>query len=690
MKPLLFTLFLLLLVDPVQAQSVTLNDPNQTYFIFEHCTVLEVKPGTVTIDSLLRHPEHYQFVSVKKKPLKPEAEKDYEGKKDVWLRVELTNRTHANVLLQFLMLIENHVVVYEVANRHLLHQQMFSGMGATINPNETFQQKRLIFPLRIPNGQSHTLYVYVARFTWPTLHITAQSVWTLQQTLYSEDLMVGLFMGFILMILIYSLLLFVRLGEWVNVIYVVWILLVAWTMLETTNQVPNLSPALHNIHAIINNHKVFWIELVHTLFALSFLQIRQRSRGLYRVSWLVIAFYGVSIVLKLINQGFIMLPFLAMVLDGLYSIVAGMVIYRRGVKPALYFVIGNIVFYIGQYVYIMTSYGLYPITFWTYNSYYFSAFGEILLFTLGLSYKVNLLKKHQDEAIQEQLRLTQENQILIETQNRVLEEKVEQRTAELRASQAQLIQKEKLASLGELTAGIAHEIQNPLNFVNNFSEVSNELVEELEQEVDAGHAEEVKAITSDLRQNLQKVSHHGRRASAIVQGMLEHSRTSTGEPTPTNLNQLAGEYLRLAYQGQQAKNNAFTVSIQTNFDTNLISVNVVAQDIGRVLLNLYNNAFYAVGQRAKQDKDGYQPTVWVSTRQEPGKVMICVKDNGTGISKAIEDKIFQPFFTTKPTGEGTGLGLSLSYDIVTKGHSGTMTVESVEGEGPQFVITLPC
>ena len=269
---------------------------------------------------------------------------------------------------------------------------------------------------------------------------------------------------------------------------------------------------------------------------------------------------------------------------------------------------------------------------------------------------------------------------------------LEQSLAELRATQTQLIQKEKMASLGELTAGIAHEIQNPLNFVNNFSEVSVELVTELEEEQQKPHRDtELEAeLLGDLKQNLQKITHHGGRASAIVKGMLEHSRTATGERQPTDLNTLADEYLRLAYQGLRAKDNTFKADFKTSFDPTLGLVEVVPQEIGRVLLNLFNNAFYAVSEKEKQPHpNGYQPTVTVSTGRINGQVELRVRDNGTGIPDAVKQKIFQPFFTTKPTGQGTGLGLSLSYDIVTKGHGGTLEVDSTAGHFTEFVVSLP-
>ncbi|QIP13673.1 sensor histidine kinase [Spirosoma aureum] len=268
---------------------------------------------------------------------------------------------------------------------------------------------------------------------------------------------------------------------------------------------------------------------------------------------------------------------------------------------------------------------------------------------------------------------------------------LEQSLAELKATQTQLIQKEKMASLGELTAGIAHEIQNPLNFVNNFSEVSAELVTELEEEqLKHDRDTELEAeILVDLKQNLQKINHHGGRASAIVRGMLEHARSSTGEKRFTDLNALADEYLKLAYHGLKAKDKEFNAELITDFLPDLSKLEVIPQEIGRVLLNLYNNAFYAVKEKQTKTPSDYQPTVTVSTTQRNGYTEIRVSDNGVGMPESVKAKIFQPFFTTKPTGEGTGLGLSLSYDIVTKGHGGSLTVESLEGESTAFVIQLP-
>jgi signal transduction histidine kinase len=265
---------------------------------------------------------------------------------------------------------------------------------------------------------------------------------------------------------------------------------------------------------------------------------------------------------------------------------------------------------------------------------------------------------------------------------------IENAYTNLKSTQSQLIQSEKMASLGELTAGIAHEIQNPLNFVNNFSDVSKELLDEMREALEKGDTEEAKEIMKDVIQNLEKINHHGKRADGIVKGMLQHSSSGSGKKEPTDINALADEYLRLAYHGLRAKDKSFNATMKTDFDQTIGNINIIPQDIGRVILNLITNAFYVVHEKSKQNIAGYEPTVEVSTKKQANKVLVSVKDNGNGITQKIADKIFQPFFTTKPTGQGTGLGLSLSYDIV-NAHGGELKVETKESEGSTFIIQLP-
>ena len=266
---------------------------------------------------------------------------------------------------------------------------------------------------------------------------------------------------------------------------------------------------------------------------------------------------------------------------------------------------------------------------------------------------------------------------------------LERTLSDLKSTQAQLIQSEKMASLGELTAGIAHEIKNPLNFVNNFSEISTELISEIEDELKKNDKEEVLSILKDLKQNLEKINQHGKRADSIVKGMLLHSRGTSGEKTLTDINDLLDQDVNLAYHGMRATNKEFNITIEKDYDKDLEKINVVPQDISRVLLNIINNACYAAYDRKKKGSDtNFSPILKVSTKKLDGKVEIRIGDNGNGIPKDILDKIFQPFFTTKPTGEGTGLGLSLSYDIVTKVHGGELKVETNEGVGTEMRIIL--
>lgn len=316
----------------------------------------------------------------------------------------------------------------------------------------------------------------------------------------------------------------------------------------------------------------------------------------------------------------------------------------------------------------------------------------------------NRQKKSDEELLQkrqEEIAHTRK----IETQNTELERLVYERTAELRgqkealqqtlenlrAAQNQLIQSEKMASLGELTAGIAHEIQNPLNFVNNFSEVSVELIDELKEELEKPDidAQYILTLADELSLSQQKIHHHGKRASAIVKSMLQHSRATGDERVPIDVNALCDEYMRLAYHGLRAKDNSFNCELITEFDPKVDKIIGVGQDIGRVLLNLFNNAFYSVSEKKKQQSGEYNPQVSVVTRALGDMVEIQIRDNGLGIKQEMLDKIYQPFFTTKPTGEGTGLGLSLSYDIITKGHGGSLEVSTQENEFAEFTITLP-
>jgi two-component system, NtrC family, sensor kinase len=294
-----------------------------------------------------------------------------------------------------------------------------------------------------------------------------------------------------------------------------------------------------------------------------------------------------------------------------------------------------------------------------------------------------IVEEAKNEIAKNMFELDKQKQV-IEIKNRVLNETM----TNLKETQSQLIQSEKMASLGELTAGIAHEIQNPLNFVNNFSDINRELIEEMKAAINEGNLEEAKVLANDISTNEQKINFHGKRADGIVKGMLQHSRSSNNIKEPVNINVLADEYLRLAYHGLRAKDKSFNATIKTDYDESIGSITAVPQDIGRAMLNLITNAFYAVTEKKKTHPNNYEPTVVVNTKKAGNKAEIRVIDNGNGIPQKVLDKIFQPFFTTKPTGQGTGLGLSLCYDII-QAHGGNLKVETEEGSGTTFIIELP-
>jgi two-component system, NtrC family, sensor kinase len=414
------------------------------------------------------------------------------------------------------------------------------------------------------------------------------------------------------------------------------------------------------------------------------------------------AMYG-AIVLVLVELVFFRGSAIRWVWYGLMVFILAATYSRREFRPARSVLVAVLPFvFVSLFSDIFNS--LYPEVYEAWRNHLEAAVFFSVIWLVGMWVVTN----RQQKALAQERLLRQEEeerQRILAHRKVELEWQVEERTAELvkqkdelqralaelKNTQTQLIQQEKLASLGELTAGIAHEIQNPLNFVNNFSEVSGELLEELKVELreSAQVSDGVGEILSDLALNLQKIQQHGKRADSIVKGMLQHSRSNAGEKKETDLNGLADEYLHLAYHGLRARDNTFNATLTTAFDPNLPKVEVIPQDLGRVLLNLFNNAFYATREKQKTAGPEFKPEVKVSTCQKNGRIEVRVRDNGNGIPKAVREKMFQPFFTTKPTGQGTGLGLSLTYEIITKGHGGEVEVDTKEGEYAEFIIRLP-
>ncbi|GAB3639434.1 ATP-binding protein [Spirosoma arcticum] len=445
------------------------------------------------------------------------------------------------------------------------------------------------------------------------------------------------------------------------------------------------------------------LYVVGTLFFLTALySIFSQRRGI--VYWLLITYSLISVLILFVqyhnsyNLGISLFAFLTL-LESIRITFLGAQRKQRGATIIVWGSISFIVFYTLWAVFLFNILPSGPAWIYGHLAFNIGYLSVPVSISIYLALEASFAARSLTEKLLEVQQLSQEKQQILATQNQTLERQVGERTAELaqslanlKTTQNQLIQKEKLASLGELTAGIAHEIQNPLNFVNNFAEVSVELADELHQSVEENDKPLSQELAVDLRQNMQQIAHNGQRASNIVRAMLEHSSASTGQREPTNLNALAEEYLKLAYHGFRSKNTEFSATLESNLAADLPLVEVVAGDVGRVMLNLYNNAFYAVQQRQLQESTdttgAYEPTVWVSSQRVKGQVELRVRDNGMGILSNVQAKVFQPFFTTKPTGQGTGLGLSLSYDIITKGHSGEMWVESQEGQGTTFIVTL--
>jgi two-component system, NtrC family, sensor kinase len=533
---------------------------------------------------------------------------------------------------------------------------------------------------------------------------------------YKLDVKNGLCIGILLAMALYNLFIFFLVKDRLYLYYCLYILTSLWTMAHLSG----LGLLIWGDYPLITRFVgVPFVLLSAWLFTIRFLNLDKNMPRTYiaiKILCFLIAciipidFLNLQVIRGMAQQSLTPISTISMLIVGILS-------HFQGNKSAKYYVFAWMFFLVGGIITSFSYSNRVPYTYFTSNAVLFGACIESILLAFALANRINIYRAESEKAqalavqrleenerlAREQNKSLEENDRLVREQNKVLEEKVHERTTELetsletlKATQNQLIQSEKLANLGELTAGISHEIQNPLNFVTNFSELSVDLVKDLKDElakptIDKAYIDE---LFADLAANQEKIKHHGRRASSIVKGMLEHSRASTGIREHIDINQLADEYLRLSYHGLRAKDKTFNAEFKTDFAADLPKIAVIPQDLGRVLLNLINNAFYAVNQRNQQLDasfklaSSYAPTVIVSTQQFGNQIIIKVKDNGTGMPESVKTKIFQPFFSTKPTGEGTGLGLSLAYDIVTKGHGGTLAVESAEGIGTTFTLTL--
>lgn len=701
-------LLLLLFTTALRAAPVNLTNPAQAYDLFRASSLLEVKPGQVTIESLLQSPGQYKFVPTRNDLIHPN-----DRQRAYWFRVEVNNQTPDEFFMHFVYSGTERISVYEVADNQVIEQRKLGRLDA--EQQDYFRYSKLFYPMQVrqgglASGQTHTFYVYMEGIYTTCLYVNARSAIKLMEVIHYEDLFYGLYYGFLLIIVVYGFLLFIRLRDHDTFRYAVWVLSIGLQLALYRGFTTEFLWPTNHAFELYGSALAGLTGMLHVLFTISLLRLRRHQPMYYRLAWVVFSAYVLGIILFVVTtywreqagRTIDILPPIALV-EGVFCLAAAITAYRHGFRPALYYIIGNLAFFMSIFVFIQYAGGKLAHSFWAYNSIHIGSGIEIIMFTLALVYKVNMLKKRKEEAVREQLKLVQANKQLVDEQNAQLEAKVRQRTDELniqknelqttlttlQTTQEQLIQKEKMASLGELMAGIAHEIQNPLNFVNNFAEVSAEMMDELKDEIEADHKTDALALADELVPNLQKINHHGKRAEAIVRDMLQHSRSVAESYQPTDLNDLADECLQLAYQGLRAKDKTINAQLHTDFDPAIQRVALMPQEFSRVLLNLYNNALYATHEKQKKMGTDYQPQIWVSTHLENGQVVLRIKDNGTGIPPDLVNKIYQPFFTTKPPGQGTGLGLSLSYDIITKRHGGQLDVQTEQGVYTEFMITLP-
>lgn len=621
-----------------------------------------------------------------------------------WIKCGLRNETSQALLLELGNTTLADIQLYEVDAGGRLLAEHRSGSWLPFHRRE-INDVNYRFKLAAAPQATETLWLRVQNFRGTQFPMRAGTPAAFYDKGNLRHWLEGMYYGIILLMVMYNLFIYFSLRDPSYIYYVLCIFFMGlWNACRNGYTFKYLWPASTHLAQYIDII-VALSSICSILFTASFLNTRQHTPFVHRLLQVVLFFNIVSIGLLATDR--FLAGNLFLEINSLLTVfslfIAAFLTLRRGYRPARFFLIAWSLLLFSAVVFILKDFNLLPYTSLTAHSLQIGSAIEVMLLSLALADRINIYKKEKEAAHRETLQSMEENKQLILEQNVMLEKKVGERTQalkktnddlvaaleNLKATQQQLIHTEKMASLGQLAAGIAHEIQNPLNFVNNFSEVSLEMLEDIRGGLKTGNTGEALAAADGIAENLQKIIEHGKRADGIVKGMLQHSRKSTGQKEPTDINKLTDEYLRLSYHGLKAKDKSFNATLHTDFDKNTGTVNVMPQEIGRVLINLFSNAFYAVTEKKAQQGNGYEPTVSVSTRRTGNKVELRVRDNGAGIRPEAMEKLFQPFFTTRPSGRGTGLGLSLSYDIITKGHGGTIKVDSKEGEYAEFIVALP-
>ena len=695
MRSIILLFFFLRTATGLFAQSIVPLSDTVNWYAFGHHTAYFRDPGSLRVEQILQPEFQSKF-----KQYEQEVPNFGSTSDAVWFRFTVSNHTDKDFYLHIGSAFIDSIALYTIRDNKVAAVQLtgddyvFKQRAVAVN---TF-----LFPLNVAkNGQGE----YLLRIKTMQPFFFPLRVGTLQafmEDTHILDLIQGIYTGVMMLIFFYNLFLYFSTREKIYLYYVAYVLSITWFMSSVFQYVfefiwPNF-PILNQYAVAVSGLTI----LTATLFTREFLHTSQLAPRAHRFSivficWGILAFLLVFTPFKITALS---LAQAGIVLMAIYFLVAGVIVYRKGYEPAKFYLVAWIFLIVGFIAAILEALNVLPVMYYI-NSMQIGSAIEVTLLSLALADRINMYKKQREEAHANTLRLAHEKSELILEQNMMLEQKVAERTValtqslnDLKVTQAQLIQSEKMASLGELTSGIAHEIQNPLNFITNFSEVNMELLDEITADLNGETPDEIKSYLTDIRDNSDRIIFHGERADAIVKGMLQHSRTNTNERELTDINALCDEYLRLSYHGLRAKDKTFASDFKTYFDESIGEIKVIPQDIGRVLLNLYNNAFFAVKPSLQPaSNEAFKPLVTVKTNRiklPSGESMIeiSVSDNGIGVPQHIVDKIFQPFFTTKPTGQGTGLGLSISYDII-KSHGGQLKVETQEGKGTTFIIQLP-
>ena len=684
----------------IVAQKVlTISEDNPLSGASKYCEILEDKNHTITYDSLLQY--NYTFYPYTKQYINLGITSS-----SFWLKMNVVNTTNQPLYIEVGNTALDSVAVFEMIDG--LIKRHVSGNWQAYYDRE-LKNTNYLFPITTQIKKPQTIYLWVRHTKGTQFVLSVGTFKAFYEKTAHNSLYAGMYYGLILAMIFYNLFIYFSLKDPPYLYYVSYTFFMGLLNASLMGHAfKYLWPRYPQLNLYVDIISIF-VGLSGIMFVVKFLDTKNNTpffHKLFKVLSVLYLLNIIPIVLGYPMAGTYIVELLSLVVIVCFFFCA-VIAMRKDYKPAKFFLIAWSLLLLSIIVFILKDFGFIPYHPITANALQIGSAVEALLLSMALANRINIYKREKDKAQLEAIAALNEKKQLIVQQNLTLERQVEARTLEiqtkhdqlenalkdLKQTQAQLIQREKMASLGELTTGIAHEIQNPLNFVNNFSEVTEEMIGELIEKTNWDSnglsSKDTIDILQSLKQNVKFISEHGRRADMIVKSMLQHSQQQKGMLEPTEINLLVDEYLKLSFIGFKSKNKDFNAKLVVDFQKNIGKINIVPQDIARVLINLFNNAFYALLEKKSKAIGDFEPELCVTTKLSQQMLEMHIKDNGTGIPADITDKIFQPFYTTKPSGKGTGLGLSISYDIVTKEHNGELKVNSKEDEYTEFIIRIP-